>query len=85
MTVDKLQSLVLLLANVESTRYWLHWNYPARAPWLMAVAIRGERGKRPRECLRHDMTSQGFAWDPTNEVWTIERTDDDGKPFGSDL
>lgn len=33
------QNLFLVLANQCPARYWMHWNYPNKNPWLMAIQV----------------------------------------------
>lgn len=83
MTADALQSLVLRLANVAPTRYWLHYNHPYNVPWLMAVRVYPTNG-RPEtggdECpIRRGLIAEGFVQD--GPIFLIDRTDDDGMPY----
>lgn len=87
MTADRLQSLALLLSRAGWVRHWLHWNYPTREPWFMAIDPRDDKGK-PMD-LKGEMEKSGFArtlhgtMDDTGEcvIWTIRRTNADGTPY----
>jgi hypothetical protein len=87
MTADRLQSIVLRLANSRPTRYWLHWNYPEPSPWLMALKVWTADGhrSRPSPTLSRELRSLGGTWDDDNAAWIFERTDDAGQPFRSTL
>jgi hypothetical protein len=39
MSLARLRSVVLLLANNGYCRYWTHWNHPIDDPWEMAVSL----------------------------------------------
>lgn len=80
MTADKFQNIVLRLANASFVRYHLHWNYPCRDPWVMAVQVRDHDGKAVHVL---PLDARGFEWDEVNRVHVIDRTDEDGTPFRS--
>jgi hypothetical protein len=80
MTADKLQELVLRLANAAYVRYWIHWNRPRLDPWVMAIQARDREG-RPVHILPLDAI--GFEWDEDDRMHYIDRTNDDGTPFRS--
>jgi hypothetical protein len=82
MTLDRLQGIVLRLANVVPVRYWMHFNYPCQEPWHMAVKI---YPAIPPSQFRHEMKSLGGRWDDNDLLWTFERTNEDGSPFRSNL
>lgn len=77
MTLNQLQNIVLILSNHSHTRYWKHWNYPSRGPWLMAINSTADRTNES------EFLSRGFTKQNIDGVdyWMIERTDDDGSPY----
>jgi hypothetical protein len=82
MTLDKLQSIVMRLANAAPTRYWVHFNYPRQDPWQMAV----KTSERPAQsgALHRQMNDLGFTWHEKFQLWVVERTDERGGPFRMD-
>lgn len=70
MTANELQDIVRLLANQTYTRYWLHFNYPQKEPWLMAISVRD-----PSRILDTEMQERGFSIDK-NHFYVIERHGD---------
>jgi hypothetical protein len=81
MTLNELQNIVLILANHSHTRYWKHWNYPNKEPWLMAINTTADKveesGFLSRGFIKRDM--EGV------EYWIIERTSEDGSPWDAGL
>jgi hypothetical protein len=84
MTADRLQGIVLRLANAVPTRYWLHWNYPAQDPWEMGVKIYTE-DRRQQGTIHRQMLDLGAGWNVEDQLWIFYRTDEDGEPFRSNL
>lgn len=82
MTADKFHEIVLRLANASWVRYWLHWNYPSQAPWVMAVQARDYQGWPVRVL---PLNTLGFEWDEEDRMHFIDRTNEDGTPFRSEL
>jgi hypothetical protein len=80
MTAAELQRIASRLGNAMWCRYWLHWNYPVQEPWLMAISCKAVDGD-PIDL--EDMGPHGFAREDGEGliVYTVARTDDDGKPF----
>lgn len=76
MTATELQNIVLRLANSGYVRYWLHWNYPHREPWVMAVSTlempADRSGLRPVKC--DDLIRKGFEWDAEDRMHYVYRT-----------
>ena len=79
MTADELQRIVLRLANQVPVRYWLHYNYPNRAPWLMALRIYPRPWSGARRLIA-ELGAFGMVRDG-NGVFTVARTNPDGTPF----
>ena len=84
MTASKLQSIVRNFARGAWVRYWLHWNYPEREPWMMAIQARDDSGSVHEI---PDLERVGFIRTDHHGtlVYVIERTDKDGSPFRSEL
>lgn len=80
-TADRLQYVAMRLGNGCFCRHWLHWNYPSRDPWLMAVSCLDSEGGR----MRAPLEKLGFTRiDHAGLiVYTIPRLDDEGRPFRS--
>jgi hypothetical protein len=87
MTSDQLQAVVLRLANQIPVRYWTHWNHPRADPWRMAVKVydggRFGRGKGLDRYVQvhRDMLGLGGVWDGKAQLWTFDRTNEDGTPY----
>lgn len=62
MTANELQNLVRSLSNSCWVRYWLHYSYPSRSPWLMAIECRNESGASPE---LPELIELGFTYQPT--------------------
>jgi hypothetical protein len=89
MTADALQATVLRLANAYPTRWWLHWNYPCRTPWVMAVQVYPTSGRTdvPKmlnvpKSLIGELAGLGFEWDECDRMFYANRTHEDGSPYG---
>jgi hypothetical protein len=86
MTLDKLQNLVLTLANQMPVRYWVHWNYPENPTTMAVKLVTDEQYQGGR--LHDEMRRVGFKFTYTASVgwiWTIGRTHDDETPYKSKL
>ena len=85
MTAQRLQSLVLLLSRSCFVRHWLHWNYPAQEPWLMALQVKGAGDQF--NGLADELTKSGFTlvYHDGQEVFTVPRTTESGAPYGAIL
>ena len=77
MTLERLQHIVVKLANQAPTRYWVWWNYPL-VETEMAIYIEGGIDS---QTLLTEMEGRGFKYDATFRVWTIHRTNEDGTPW----
>jgi hypothetical protein len=80
MTIDELQRFALRLANAGWTRYWMHYNYPCRDPWLMAIEVIDHHG-----LPAHIPDLEGLGFSHEFGRYVIARTNDDGTPFESNL
>lgn len=84
MIATELFRRVRILSNSCYVRHWLHYNYPSKKPWLMAIAARDEQG--PVEVP--DLERDGFTKQREADgiiLYTIERTGEDGEPFDTEL
>ncbi len=82
MTIDQLRSYAESISNVHWTRYWLHWNYPQRTPWNMAISARTfSGGSAPIDV---EMLEKGFVKVLEEDLvfWVIRRTNEDGSYYG---
>lgn len=81
MELGTLQDIVRMLANQCHVRYWVHWNYPNKQPWLMAINTIGNKVQES------GFLERGFTKNLRDEqiYWTIERTNKDGTPFDTSL
>jgi hypothetical protein len=67
------------LANAAFVRYWLHWNYPCRDPWVMALEVRDwrERGCDSGMVLQPvqvaELERRGFEWDDVDQRYYANR------------
>jgi len=78
MHANELQDIVRSLANTCHVRYWLHWNRPMTAPWMMAVECISPpsmKGVRVR-----DMEDRGFTWNEHDGRFYVERDTSDMTP-----
>jgi hypothetical protein len=82
MTAKKLQDIAVRLSNAAWVRHWLHWNYPTRSPWVMAIQVRDVEG---RSIHIRSLDTIGFEWDEDDQMHYIDRTDEDGTPIRSEL
>jgi hypothetical protein len=82
MTASKLQEIVLGLAKFSFVKYHLHWNYPTRFPWVMAIQVRDVEG---RSIHIRSLDTIGFEWDEDDQMHYIDRTDEDGTTLRSEL
>ena len=82
LTADQLLSVALRLSNSNWCRHWMHWNYPQRSPWLMAVNCREADGT-PASLYAGDLERRGFRLELLDgaEYWIVERVQDDGTPY----
>lgn len=81
MTLDRFERIVLRLAIQAPVRYWTHWNYPVRDPWLMALKVYRTHGfNPPDDLLTADLMTVGVTSQTAGVYW-VERTNDDGTPF----
>lgn len=93
MTATELQHIVRRLANSALCRYWLHWNHPHEAPWLMALRVVDFGGPETFRQLDEDLSARGMRRDNSQEDWfagcrdvaqrfyLVERTDEVGRAF----
>jgi len=64
MKLQDLQRIVLLLSNQGWTRYWVHWNYPQRSPWKMAISFSLPRDEKQfGSNLKRVLAKQGFTFE----------------------
>jgi hypothetical protein len=83
MTADELQRIALRLSNSGYCRHWLHWNDPSQEPWLMAIRVIDSSGWR---VPIKDLETRGFRLDAhPGYFYTVERTNEDGTPFRTNL
>ena len=82
LTADALQLVALSLSNSTWCRHWLHWNYPQRSPWLMAVNCREADGT-PARLYASDLERRGFRRENLEgaDYWTVERIHEDETPY----
>ena len=80
MTLERFERIVLRLANQTAVRYWIHWNYPCRDPWVMALKC-----GRTTEDEADDLVRHGLTWDEVNRVFFCYRKNEDGTPFQCSL
>jgi hypothetical protein len=87
MTASELQRIVVRLSNWGWCRYWLHHNYPRQDPWLMSVQIADFVAGQLGAVEAPELESEGFTLigRDIGPVYTIERTDEEGKPFRSGI
>jgi hypothetical protein len=80
-TAECLRYYATRLGNSFWCRHWLHWNYPEREPWLMAISCRDGSGVP----IRAGLEAHGFAHLNHDglHVYTVPRTDETGLPFRS--
>lgn len=77
MTATQLQQIATRLANNGWCRYWLDWR--ELNPPLMAISCIDENGNPQRIA---DAESHGLLIeDPVRLIYTVPRTNDDGKPY----
>lgn len=83
MTVAELRQIVILLANSCYVRYWVHYNYPNQSPWLMAISVQSDNVEQ----LAKELGEKGFHKVSGEQfhLWTVERIDDEGRPFTSEI
>jgi hypothetical protein len=82
MTATRIQNVARVLANSCYCRYWMHWNYPAREPNLMALCCINRDGT-PADLLESDLVREGFRKETQDglDYWIIERVDDEGRAW----
>jgi hypothetical protein len=80
MTIDELRDIATRLANGAYVRYYTHFNNPCRSPWVMALQARDEDGRVVRVL---PLDAIGFRWDEAERLHLIDRTNEDGTPYGS--
>ncbi len=89
MTATELQRIALRLSGYGWCRHWLHWNYPYQESWRMAIQLLNREGDVYEPVRVPTLEEKGFWVDAIHGrpsyVYVIERTDEDGKPFRSDL
>jgi hypothetical protein len=83
MTIGELQRIVLRLSNNGWCRYWCHFNHPQN-PVTMAVQCIDVGAKRFIACEMTDLERLGFKH-VGNWIYEIQRTNDDGSPYVSNL
>jgi len=71
MKAFQLKELSKNLANKYFVRYWLHWNYPQKEPWIMAIEIRDHDLNQVTDI--QEMERFGFEKD--DHRYYITRTD----------
>lgn len=86
MTAPQLQTLAMLLSRSLWVRHWLHWNYPCRDPWLMAISVHDADGCHPfeRSGIADELTKAGFVMEDQGKgdaVFVIRRTNENGTPY----
>lgn len=86
MTAIELQRIALRLSNSGWCRHWLNFNHPQN-PRIMAIQVvdfQSEENIGPVKV--HGIEAEGFAiLAGSNFVYTIDRTNEDGTPFKSEL
>ena len=68
MTLEKLESIVLRLANQTHVRYYKWLNYP-NEPQIMGIQLQEEPGK----ILKQEFYQLGLRYQIRFNVWTVER------------
>ena len=83
MKLAELERIVLKLSNQCHVCYWKHWNYPQKAPWLMALHLMHYKEELHNESLKRELTKLGFAQQHTDRgiYWVIERDSEEVKDF----
>lgn len=83
MTLEELQRIVLMLSNSAYVRWWAHWNYPQQTPWIMALRVSDEAP----DALESDLLARGFRKVVLDNMhyWLIDRIDEQGRAFRSEL
>lgn len=86
MTADELQRIALGLSNSGWCRYWLNFNHPQnpRTMAIQVVDLQSEENIGPVKV--HGLEVRGFTLlQDSHFVYTIDRTNEDGTPFVSEL
>jgi hypothetical protein len=83
MKLAELERIVLKLSNQCHVRYWKHWNYPQKTPWLMALHLMHYKEELRSDNLKRELTECGFTPKYTERdiCWTIERDNDETRDF----
>jgi hypothetical protein len=83
MKLAELERIVLKLSNQCHVRYWKHWNYPQKTPWLMALHFMHYNEEFHSENLKRELTGLGFVRQHTDRgiYWVIERDETEIKDF----
>jgi hypothetical protein len=78
MTLEKLQNIVINIANHSYCRYWAHYNYPCKKPWLMAINV----SDYIPQSFFNEMRDLGFdvIHEGALDMFVIERTFNLKKP-----
>ena len=75
MHATELQNLARLLSNNSFVSHWLHWNYPQRKPWLMAIECKDRSTLKSVEV--RDLVDRGFYYNAEDGRHYIERDTSD--------
>lgn len=76
MTLKDFERIVLILSNQGWIRYWIHWNYPQKSPWKMAISFFSpEYRKQFGPNLKEVLAKQGFSFETQegHEYAIVER------------
>lgn len=85
MTLTKFNRIILKLSNGCWVRYWVHWNYPNN-PCQMAFSAKEYDGANSA-LYEEDFIKEGFKkkYIDNQLYWIINRTNEDGSNFTSNL